>query len=296
MGQLDSDKLGFSNASLAGYSLPEAAQVGLRMGFRSFEMLAFDGYRHSQGLLAGFYFERLTDDDRQQLRDIADQFEYVSTHAPFVDMAPFSPNPALRDAARGQMVAAIEGVASLGATTTTTHVSAKPTFEWPSYRQEVIDLYRRLGDLAGEAGVTVTIETGWPADIDEFAQLLWDIDHPAIGANVDVGHLPKDRALAGTEEGVARYNDELERHLRSLAGKLWHMHLHDVRASDFRDHRAAGRGIIDYQRLMQVAVEVGFDGMYVFELEEPDLETALRESRQCIVEAVEATNRRAADS
>ena len=90
----------------------------------------------------------------------------------------------------------------------------------------------------------------------------------------------------GTAEGAAYYNDLLEDHLRSLGSKLYHFHLHDVRAEDLRDHRACGRGIIDYVRLLRTAADLGYDGLYAFELEEPDKVEALAESRAVIEEAM----------
>ena len=99
MATWDRAKLGFSSACLAGKTLDEAAEIGLGMGFRTYEMLAFDGYRHSQGELRGFYFEHMSAAERDALREIADRFDHVSTHAPFMDMATVSPNPSVRAAA-----------------------------------------------------------------------------------------------------------------------------------------------------------------------------------------------------
>jgi len=277
----DTSKLGFSSACLAGKTLPQAADIGRAMGFRTYEMLAFDGYCHSQGTLSGFYFEHMTADEREDLRELASRFDYVSTHAPFIDIASVAPNPSIRAAAQRQLEIAIEGVAFIGGVTTTTHVTPKHIHPFEQFKGEVIDLYRRLGDIAGELGVTVTCETCYPPAVDEFADLIWSIDHPAVGANVDVGHLvvtiPPD--LRGTDEGIALYNDTLEEHVRSLKGKLFHFHLHDIRPDDFRDHRAAGRGFLDYERLFRVVAQMDYEGLFVFELEEPDLEDALAGSK-----------------
>ncbi|NSW58410.1 MAG: sugar phosphate isomerase/epimerase [Armatimonadetes bacterium] len=286
------DRLGFSSACYAGLTLDQAAQRGQRLGFRTFEMLAFDGYRHSQGVLRGFYFEHTTAAERDELRAIADRFDHVSTHAPFIDMTPLAPNPSVRETAVRQLEIAIEAVAFLGGSTTTTHVAPRSTWTYEDSAGDLISLYRHLGDRAGERGVTVTIETGWPGDVRAFADLIHGIDHPAVGANVDVGHLvgtiPSD--LRGTEEGRALYNDRLEEHVRSLEGRLFHFHLHDVRREDFRDHRAAGRGFLDYSRLMATAAEIGYEGLFVFELEEPDFDEALRDSKVCIERAMGLAN------
>lgn len=289
MALFDAGKVGFSNACFAQTSLARAVEAGAALGFRAIELLAFDGYRHSQGRLAGFYFEHLTGAERDALRRLVSGFEHVSTHAPFIDMAPLAPNPSIRETACRQLEIAVESAAFLGAATTTTHVAPKTGYELWEFLDELKDLYRHLGDLAADAGVTVTIETGYPVSVEQFADLIWGIDHPAVGANVDVGHL---RAtirpeLQGTPEGAALYNDTLEAHVRSLGAKLYHFHLHDIDLRTFRDHRAAGRGFLDYPRLFRAAAEIGYQGLFVFELEEPDAEQALADSRAAVLAAME---------
>ena len=122
------DRLGLSSACHPGLTLDEAAQRGHELGFRTFEMLAFDGYRHSQGILRGFYFEHMTARERDDLRAIADRFDHVSTHAPFIDMTPLAPNPSVRETAVRQLEIAIEAVAFLGGTTTTACTWSGRTF------------------------------------------------------------------------------------------------------------------------------------------------------------------------
>lgn len=292
MTAFDPARLGFRTACFAGMTLDEAARRGRAMGFKTIELLAFDGYSHSQGVLRGFYFEHMSASEREALRDLVRPFDHVSTHAPFIDMAPLAPNPSVRETAQRQLEIAVEAVAYLAGATTTTHAAPRQGCSFAQWKGEAVELYRRLGDLAGEAGVTVTIETGCPGPIEQFADLVWSVDHPCVGANVDVGHL---RALVpaaqtGTAEGAVLYNDLLEAHLRSLGAKLFHCHLHDVRLADFRDHRAAGRGFVDYERLLRVAGELDYRGVLVFELEEPDMEAALAESKGRIEAAVAAVD------
>ena len=253
MSGLDPMKLSFSTACLANHNLAEAARVGRELGFRGIELLAFDGYRHSQGDLAGFYFDRLTTEEKDRLRELVAPFAHVSTHAPFIDISLFAPNPSVREEAFRQIVVAIGATAFLGGSTTTAHVCGKSGYGFEEYRGEVVDTFRRLGDLAGEAGITLTIETGFPVGVDAFAGLIHDIVHPAVGANVDVGHLvgylPAE--VRGTTEGAERYRQTLLAQLEALGDKVYHFHLHDLRESDFRDHRAVGRGFLDYRAIMR---------------------------------------------
>lgn len=285
-----SRRIGFNTASLPNRPLEETARIGRELGLHALELLAFADYRHSMGDLAGLYFDRLSDDDWGLLTRVASGFAHIAVHAPFWEVAPFSPNPAIREASRQQLRATIEASADLGASTVTTHVTPRPGYELAEYRPQVLDFYRELGDLAGERGVSVTIETGFPRPIDEFAALIHDIEHPAVGANVDVGHL---RGLLTPEqqrsvEAPALYAELLARHVDSLGPKIMHVHLHDIRASDFRDHREYGTGVLDLTDFFRRLLALGYRGMANFELEEPDAEAALARSHARVLECIAA--------
>ena len=281
-------RLGFNTACLPNRTFEETVELGRGLGFTGVELLSFADYRHTQGDLAGFYFDRLTEEQKQGLAEHITPFENVSAHAPFWDIAPFSPNPGIREESRRQLKLGTRALAELGGSTITTHVIPKMGYELDEYRQEILDFYRELGDVAAEAGVTVTIETCFPVEVPVFAALVLDVDHPAVGANVDVGHLraavsAKEKASA---EAPAIYNDILAAHVESLGEKVYHMHLHDIRQEDFRDHHTVGSGFLDYPRLMRQMLGLDYEGLLVFELEEPDDVAALAESREVTIAAI----------
>jgi sugar phosphate isomerase/epimerase len=62
--------------------------------------------------------------------------------------------------------------------------------------------------------------------------------------------------------------------------------LHDVRADDWRDHREVGAGIIDFQRLFDALKRLSYEGLFAFELEEPEKEAALARSRARILDII----------
>lgn len=283
-------RLGFNTACLPNRPLAECLRLGREQGLRGVELLSFADYRHSMGDLAGMYFDRLTEGQQAELVALTEPFDHLSVHAPFWDIEPFSPNPGIRDESRRQLVETARMAGKLGASTVTTHISPKKSHELREYRDEVLAFYRELGDVAAAAGVTVTIETGFPVGIEEFAALVHDIDHPAVGANVDVGHL---RGIMSPEqktspEAATIYNGLLHAHLRAVGARVYHMHLHDIRPSDFRDHRTPGSGILDYRALMARMLEMDYHGLMVFELEEPDDVAELGRSRELVAGAIRA--------
>ena len=284
-------RVGFSTASLPNRTLTEAADIGRGLGMNVIELLSFAGYRHTAGELAGEYLDQLDETGLETLRELLQPFRGIGIHAPFWDVAPFSPNPVVRDAARTQLRRTLTAAGAIGANTVTTHVIPRAGREFEAYRDEVIALYRELGDVAAEAGVTLTIETIFTREIEEFAALIHGIAHPAVGANVDVGHL---RGLLSEKQRrpetlAEAYNDLLRRHVLSLGERVYHMHLHDVQAEGVRDHRECGTGVIHYPALFGLLADVDYSGLFVFELEEADDAAALGRSRDVIINAMRRT-------
>lgn len=281
-------RIGYNTASLPDRTLDEALAAGCSLGLRCVELLAFEGYHHTAGELAGLFFDRLTAAQRDALAEKVAGFDHVAVHAPFWDVVPFASNPTTSEASRAQTKRTVQVAGEIGAETVTTHVIPRVGRSFGDFRMDVVSFYRELGDAAAQAGVTVTIETCYPQEIDAFADLLRGIDHPAVGANVDVGHL---RGLLSDDERRAQaigsaYNALLDRHVRSLEGRIYHVHLHDVQAEGVRDHRECGTGIIDYEALFGLLLDQGYEGLLMFELEEADAEAALRRSHGVIAEAI----------
>lgn len=284
--------IGFNTASLPDRSLEDALATGRRLGLRCVELLAFEGYHHTAGELAGLFFDQLEAVERATLAQQVADFHRVAVHAPFWDILPFTPNTTLREPSREQLLRTVEVTGEIGAETVTTHIIPRAGRELSYFRADMIEFYRELGDAAAEAGVTVTIETGYPQGIDEFASVIHEIDHPAVGANVDVGHL---RGLLSEDERqpaalAEAYNALLLRHLESLGDRIYHMHLHDVQPEGVRDHRECGTGIIDYEAVFGYLLEQDYPGMMTFELEEPRAEESLHRSHEVIVGAIAAAS------
>jgi len=281
--------LGVNTASLAGYSLEESLRIAAVLGFQAVELLAFEGATHSQGELAGIWFNDLDTAGKDRLLHLLEPFPRRSLHAPFKDAPLLTYNKRTRESAIAQVQETIDLAAFIGATAIATHANPRNTLPIDSFWPELLDVYRRLGDyaLAHGAGVKLGVETGYPEDAPTFARLVREIDHPAVGATIDVGHVrgcvPKERW--GTPEGVAELNDHIEYLLTTLGlgDKVVHFHIHDIRRSDFRDHRALGNladnGVIDFPRLLTQLTHSPYTGLWILELEEPDRQESLFRSR-----------------
>ena len=281
---MDKQQLGSNTASLAGYSLFDAIDTIQGMGFATIELLAFCNARHSIGNLAGFWFSKLSEAEKNTLKDEMASFYGIAIHAPFIDIPLITYNEAVQQLSIAQICEAIDAANFLGGSLVTIHLNSKTSYQLHEYWDEMILVSRFLGDYADGRNVRIGIETGFPPKVDDFVRLITDIDHDAVGANIDVGHLTGsvDNELRGTDKGCEVYNDNLTELISRLGKKVYHLHLHDVRASDWRDHRQAGTGIIDFHRLFAVLNSFDYTGLMTFELEEQQEEDALRQSKKHI--------------
>ena len=291
---MDTRKLGTNTASLAGFTLSDAIDKARALGFHTIELLAWEGGIHSQGELGGYWFDELNQGERDRLREAVAPFGHVATHLPFVEMPLFTYNAKLAAFVKEQLKTGIEGTAFLGGETATMHVWPRAQRDLHYYWTDLVDTLRDLADHAARWDVKVAIETMFPPSIDEFAGLIDEVDHPCLGANVDVGHIrgctdlnvsPEAR---GTSESEARYMECLLQLLDRLGDKLYHVHLHDVRHSDWQDHRAPGRGFLDFDAILTKLASMGYPHLLTFELEEPDIVPALEESKRLIEQIMQA--------
>ncbi|HIE27167.1 TPA: sugar phosphate isomerase/epimerase [Candidatus Poribacteria bacterium] len=288
---MEKRQLGSNTASLADYSLFDAIDTIKRMGFSTIELLAFCDARHSIGNLAGFWFSKLSEAEKNSLKDEITSFYGVTVHAPFIDIPLMTYNSAVQQLAIAQICEAIDAASFLNGSLVTIHLNAKTSYQLHEQWDEMVLVSRFLGDYAAEQNVSIGIETGFPPQVDDFVKLIKDIDHDAVGANIDVGHLTGsvDSQLRCTDEGCAMYNENLIELTSQLGGKVYHLHLHDVRASDWRDHRQVGTGIIDFRRLFSVLDSFNYTGLMTFELEEPKKEEALQQSKKYIEDIILTT-------
>ena len=283
------EHLGASTACLAGYPLLRALETLELLGFSTVEMITYTGASHSVGLIPGFDFRAASARERELVYEATRRFRYTSGHLPFDGLQLFSSGAEARQASLDTLTGALDGLAYLKGEVAVMHAG------WPeqgsSYRDiwpRMVEILTRLGDFAGERGLTIGLETMQPDSVAEYVQLITDINHPRVGATIDTGHIrgarditvPPD--LRDSAEGRQQFNDVLNRLVHELGEHVVHVHLSDVQSRDWRDHRALGTGIVDFPRFFRSLAEESFDGLLVLELEEPNTLAALRSSRSLV--------------
>ena len=281
---MERSRIGAGLGCFANGGFWEAIDRAAELGFGSIELLSVEGSRHSVGLLPGIWFDGIGPDELERLRRALGPFAHTSVHAPFVDAPLFTYNRGIAAESVRQVEACIAVAGQLGMRAVAVHANRRALLDARNLWDEMVAVFRRLGDAALAAGTLVGLETGYPDRFDQFVDLVRAIDHPAVGATLDVGHVAflVESGPRGTPEGAAAYNRNVVELIRALGERVVHAHLHDVRQADWRDHRALGSGMLDLPAMVDAFRAVGYAGLLQIELEEPAQEEALVASRRAL--------------
>jgi inosose dehydratase len=143
-------------------------------------------------------------------------------------------------------------------------------------RRTIVAHLRRIGETAGEHGITVALEThkGPTQNARAMIALMNDVDHPWVRLNFDTGN------IAYYNQG-ANPADELEqvKHL------VRNVHLKDNRGQfeDWFFPALGDGGAVDFERIRTILDSVGFLGPYTIEIEgiggEPEPGPEVRQDR-----------------
>jgi len=249
-------------ASLAGYGLAEALQKAHALGFQAVTL--FPGgprTEHSLGPFPTLDYYGAGEEHKLAVKAALEPFRYVSLH----------------QAWDREWRAWIDCARWVGAKLVTVHPGVrKPDETVGEYCDRTSERIRQIADYADEAGVRIGVENEGGAR-DDYVRLIEAVTRPAAGATIDIGHcgyFQEVRAVADLDERAALLNDTIAALVRDLGARIISLHAHDVRKSDWRDHRTVGSGVIDFEWLFAELEGVGFGGTFEIELEEPDMERA----------------------
>ena len=282
-------RLGASTACFAGFSLLDAIAHLKRLGFGAIEIITYTGARHSVGEIPGFSFANSSRRDSETIFEATRVFQHISGHLPFQGFSLFSSDARSREAGLAQIRGALDGLAYLKGELGVMHIG--PPEKGKRYRdtwQAMVETLRMLGDYAAERHLKIGVETMQPDSVREYAELIAEARHPAVGATIDTGHirgsldigLPPERR--NTDEARRRFNDVLNMLVSTVREKLMHFHISDVQAADWVDHKRIGSGIIDFPRLFETVHRIGYRNLFVLELEEPNELQALEQSKKYV--------------
>jgi len=197
--------------------------------------------------------------------DVAPNIEIWSVHSPYGRwFDPSSPDPEARAGGIEAYCDAVEAARMLGAKVVVAHPGANVQYDTPkSERLKLaVEPFQKIADLAGESGIKVAIE---PLPKQEpgstLDEVLWLIDHikrPNVGVNLDVNHL-------FPPEQVPSY-------IEKAGDLIINVHISDQDGQE--RHWLPFQGTLDWQRIIDSFVKIGYAGPLVYE-------THIRDAKTC---------------
>ena len=201
---------------------------------------------------------------QQGLRDMDFHLNSIHIHLkhrdPACDLA--SLDPSQRQTALGDHKRAVDLATDLGGCILVTHDIAIPE---PGEelgldkRAAFVQNLREVAEYAAPAGIRLALENGgrdsYTRDPERLVALVDDLETPNVGVVIDTGH----RNLTG--DPVAA--------LRAVGRNLITLHLHDNHG--VRDeHLLPGRGNIAWDQVNAALGDVGYDGVFMYEINRPE--------------------------
>jgi len=274
-------RLAFSTNAYTKHTLTEAVDGIAAAGYRAVEILA--DHPHA-------YPPTFSEHEAKRLRERLNalRLEPVAVNAntamayftPLPGALTFepsliAPNPTWRDDRIRLYGQAMTLANWLGAPVVTI-TGGQPTSDEPAevLRERLLEGLEQVVRAADLAGVDLAFEPEpgqFIETTDGVADILEAIDHPRLGANVDVGHV----WCAG---------DDPAESIRRLGARVKHLHLEDIK-DRVHYHLIPGEGgEIDFHAIRLALDDVGYDGAAAVELytyaDEPD--RAARESHEAL--------------
>ena len=273
-----------ANTAIDGYSLWAAIGLIKRLGFRTLELQNLVGQPEGRpGQFPGFDLKNCSAAIKRRLRAELASFPRVTVHLPYTGLEYFAPEGSPGGESAAIIVRTLEAAAFVGAKIAVLHAKPVPGLSFQQSRPILIERLRQWGDFARQHGFAIAVETGYPPSVADFVQLIKQVDHPAVGATLDVGHqaryLELQRRVKGlaldSPQAIRAYNDVNMEIVRELGDKLLHLHVHDIQPSTWREHQPLRYGFVDYPRLLAALRELRYTGSMVLEIAGPASQMAL---------------------
>ncbi len=255
-------KLAFSTNAFTRHSLEEAVSAIADAGYDGLEILADKPHAYASGLT-----DQRIDEIESAVRAAGLRvsninanctFGYWNPPPPEVIFEPslIHPNPKYRADRITMIKRAIDLAAAVGRSPVSiTSGRLQPLAPPPIARPWLIAGLREILHHAGVRKVRIGIETEpglYIEDSAALAELIAEVDHDLLGANLDLGHA----IVAG--EAIP---DVLE----NLTGRVWNCHIEDI-ANRIHYHLIPGEGDVDFATLAAQLAASGYDDWLTVEL------------------------------
>lgn len=242
-----------------------------------------------------FLWEELDSETQAATREMRDAFARGVIHAPYVDTPLVSTNPYIQAESHRQLFMSIAAAQALDLEAVTVHAGLPIRhMAHEEFRARLVVVLQAMGEAAARAGTRIGLENWrYPDNPEEHLRILEMVDHPNVGATLDIGHIAywfQNEGKMGltSKADEAEYHRRLYSYIEELGPRIVHVHVHDVRAADLADHRGLGNGFLDIENIVAALDRVGFDGVMLFEIHQSEFADTVAESTARVLAAMAA--------
>lgn len=278
------------NTAIKGFGLYQAIDALERIGFGTIEIHPFGKPEPTPGQIPGFRFDQMARSDREKLKRRLSAFRHRTIHLPFSGLTVISTDPLRQQQGRKAIEVAMDAAEYFECEVAVIHCLPPQGVSLDQAWQQLVALYRQWGERSAAGGYKLAVETGYPGSVARFLDFVREIDHPNVGATIDVGHQIRYAEFRArypekppaSPEAYRAYNDVIQLLVEGLGQRLFHLHVHDIDPSLWREHRPIGFGVIDYPRLFRLLQQHQYPGYLVLEVEGAgeELVTELADNRE----------------
>jgi sugar phosphate isomerase/epimerase len=250
---------------LAGCDLDKALTKVKKLGFQSIMGLpgtSDSPHKHSLGEFATLGFKPDSIKNNLKLCSQMNSFSNISIHQDWND----------------DWKSWFNCAEQVGAKVVTVHAPILPDNDCPEiFLKRSVKKFRKMGDYAKDKNIMLGVENIGGA-VEIYKRLINRINHPAVGATLDFGHFAYFQEIASIPNIDYRcdaLNNLVNATIFDLKDKLLHIHIHNVRKIDWRDHRSIQTGALDYQIIFKSLNKIKYQRLFDLELEEPEQEKQL---------------------
>jgi len=276
--------------AIDGFSLEDSIRTVRELNFPAIEIQCMGELQGRPGKYPGFLFNELTAVQKAKITRDLRGFKLVTAHLPYSGLNYMDRDEAKRAFSVRTLEHALEGAGHFGARLAVLHPQPLDPAEESTRWNEYLDRFRLWGDRARKLGFKIGLETGYPRSVQQYVRLIQEIDHPAVGSTIDVGHQKTYRELTsrirpeqrGTPEGIRAYNETTFDIMQRLGPKVFHFHVHDIEPQTWAEHKPLIHGFVDYPQLFARLRKLNYQGILIFEIGGPSsaIVEALRSGQQ----------------
>jgi sugar phosphate isomerase/epimerase len=183
----------------------------------------------------------------------------VALHAPFMDMAPGSPDPRFIDVTTQRTAQALQAALQLGVKKVVFHANFIATIRNTPYRQQwikrMIDFWEPYARQAKADGLLIVLENMWEFHPAIISEVVRGVDMPSFRTCLDVAHVTLFSELA------------LESWLDELSGTIAHIHINN-NYGKIDEHLGLHNGVLDYGQILPYLLDLEEKPTIALEIEE----------------------------